>query len=142
MRCKEIMKNEIACVTPQDSVYTAARMMRDQNVGFLPVCDSTNKVLGTVTDRDLVLRAIANNRPVDATIDSVMTREVVACRPEDDVQQAEKLMASKQKSRILCTDTGGHLLGVISLSDIAQKEAEKQRVADTMRQVTNREARA
>jgi CBS domain-containing protein len=142
MRCKDIMKSQIACVTPRDTVQTAARKMRDERVGFLPVCDTNNTVLGTVTDRDLVLRAVANNRPLDATIDSVMTPEVVACRPEDDVRRAEQLMAQNKKSRVLCTDANGRLLGVISLSDIAHNEPEQQRVAETMRQVTSREVRA
>jgi CBS domain-containing protein len=141
MLCKQIMKSQIACVTPQDSVQTAAYRMSDANVGFLPVCDGDRRVLGTITDRDLVLRVLASNRPADTTIDQVMTREVVSCRPEDDVRRAEKLMGEKRKSRILCTDENGGLLGVISLSDIAQHEEEQQRIAETMRRVTIREVR-
>jgi len=69
-----------------------------------------------------------------------MTPEVVACRPDDDVTDAEQLTGKRQKSRMLVTDENGRLVGVISLSDIAQVE-EASRASETMRQVTHREAR-
>lgn len=141
MLCKEIMNTELAYVTPRDTVQTAARRMRDARVGFLTVCDSQKRVLGAITDRDLALRVIAADRPPETAIELVMTHEVVACQPDDDVRRAEKLMGENRKSRIVCTDTDGRLLGVISLSDIAQHEAEQQRVAETMRRVTIREVR-
>jgi CBS domain-containing protein len=141
MQCKDIMKKQITFVVARDSVETAARKMREENVGFLPVCDNAKLVIGAITDRDLALRVVAVSRAGDTPVDVVMTREVVACRPEDDVRRAEKLMGDNQKSRIVCTDEQGRLLGVISLSDIAQHENEQQRIADTMRRVTTREAR-
>jgi len=115
--------------------------MRDQNVGFLPVCDQSRKVQGTLTDRDLVLRLVADDRPTTTPVEQIMTREVVACRPGDDIHDAERLMGEKQKSRIMVVDEGDHLLGVISLSDIAQL-GQSARVAETMRQVTDRETRS
>jgi len=114
--------------------------MRDANVGFLPVCDSTKKVLGAITDRDIALRIVAENRPPTTAVGDVMTREVIACRPDDEVTRAEQLMGKHQKSRMICTDQEGRLLGVISLSDIAQVE-EPSRASQTMKQVTEREAR-
>src|SRR5262245_29481593 len=59
MRCEEIMKQDVECVSPQDSVQMAAKRMRDENVGFLPVCGPGQKVMGTVTDRDLACRVLA-----------------------------------------------------------------------------------
>jgi CBS domain-containing protein len=140
MRCEEIMKREVECVEPTEPVQAAARRMRDANVGFLPVCDSSRKVLGTITDRDIAIRIVAEGRPPTTAAADVMTREVVACRSDDDVTRAEQLMGSRQKSRIICTDKDGRLAGVISLSDIAQVE-EGSRASETMKQVTDREAR-
>src|SRR5262245_55669947 len=114
MRCDQIMKRNVECVSPRDSAQSAAIRMRDTNVGFLPVCDDTKKVIGTVTDRDLTLRVIADGRAVTSPIEGVMTREVVACRPEDDLIRAQELMARSQKSRIMCLDGAGKLVGVIS----------------------------
>ncbi len=140
MRCEEIMKKSVECLSPRDTVEAAAVRMRDQNVGFLPICDSSKKVLGTLTDRDIVIRCIAARMPMSTPLESIMTREVVACRPQDDIQRAEQMMAQHAKSRIMCLDDGGRLVGVISLSDIAQFEDATRTVA-TFRQVSEREVR-
>jgi len=141
MHCEQIMKTNVECVTEQDTVQTAARKMRDQNVGFLPVCGDGKKVIGTITDRDIAIRASAEDRSASSTrIGSVMTKEVVACRPQDDVKQAEQLMSEHHKSRILCVDDTGKLVGVISLSDIAQHQTGD--AGQTLKNVTSREARA
>src|SRR5262245_24524706 len=113
MRCMEIMKREVECISPDDTVQTAARRMRDQHVGFLPVCGEDKKVLGTVTDRDLAIRVLARGGVATTTVSQVMTREVVACRPEDDLGRAQDLMVENQKSRIMCVDATGCLIGVI-----------------------------
>jgi CBS domain-containing protein len=141
MRCEEIMKRDLECMSPKDTAEAAAIRMRDHNVGFLPVCDSAGKVLGTVTDRDLVVRVIASKKPGNTPVEGIMTREVVACRPQDDIQRAEQLMAQKHKSRIMCLDDGGRVVGIISLSDIAQ-HVDGARALDTLRQVSEREVRA
>jgi CBS domain-containing protein len=140
MRCEEIMKRDVECVEPTEPVQAAARRMRDANVGFLPVCDSSRKVLGAITDRDIAIRIVAEGLPPTTAAADVMTQEVVACRPGDDVTRAEQLMGTHQKSRMICTDESGRLAGVISLSDIAQVE-DASRASQTMKQVTEREAR-
>ena len=139
MNCSEIMKTDIECVSAQTSVQAAARKMRDQNVGFLPVCNESMNVLGTVTDRDIAVRAVAENLPAGTPVDALMTHEIIACRPEDDLSYARELMAQHQKSRIMCISRSGRLEGVISLSDLAQLD--EQAGADTLRQVSSREAR-
>lgn len=141
MRCEVIMKKNIECVSPQDTAMTAARRMRDENIGFLPVCDQSRAVLGTVTDRDIAIRLVADDQPGNTPVTDIMTREVIACRPEDDVEEAEKLMARHHKSRIMCVDDGGRLVGVLSLSDIAQYDR-TGRATETLRNITEREARA
>lgn len=139
MRCEEIMKRSVECVTTKDTVQDAARKMRDDNIGFLPVCENGTKVLGTITDRDIAIRVCADDRAASKTkIGDVMTREVVGCRPSDDIARAEELMGKHHKSRMLCIDDGGKLVGVISLSDIAQHQADGG--AQTLREVTTREA--
>jgi CBS domain-containing protein len=139
MRCEQIMKSDISCVSSKDNLQTAARKMRDDNIGFLPVCDDGKKAIGTVTDRDIVIRAVADDRsPSTTRVADVMTRQVVACRPSDDIAEAQRLMSQHHKSRMLCIDDGGTLVGVISLSDIAQNQADAG--AQTFRDVTSREA--
>ncbi|MBN1208755.1 MAG: CBS domain-containing protein [Myxococcaceae bacterium] len=140
MRCEEIMKRDVECVSPRDTVEDAAIRMRDENVGFLPVCDQSKKALGTLTDRDIVIRGVASKKAGSTFVEDIMTREVVACRPQDDIQKAQQLMAQKHKSRIMCLDEGGRLVGIISLSDIAQ-QGDAARALETLRQISEREAR-
>ena len=140
MRCQDMMKRDVQCVSPADTAQDAAMRMRDENIGFLPVCDQNRQVLGTITDRDLALRVIAEGRPASTAVKELMTDEVIACRPEDDLRRAEELMARHRKSRIMCVSESGVLAGVISLSDIAQRE-KPARAAQTLRGVSEREAR-
>lgn len=139
MRCEEIMKKPVECIRPDETVQTAARRMRDAEIGFIPICDESGRVLGTITDRDIVIRCSADDKSVSQVkIKEVMTKEAIACRATDDLSRAEELMGQHHKSRILVTDGGGKLVGVISLSDIAEREV-ADRVAKIMREVASRE---
>jgi CBS domain-containing protein len=135
----EIMKRDVECLAPRESVQAAAARMREQNIGFLPVCDDGMKVLGTVTDRDIALQIVAEQRPASTAVEQIMTRQVVACRPEDDIEDARELMAAHRKSRLMCVDDDGRLVGVISLSDLAKLDGEG--AARTLNEVSRREAR-
>jgi len=135
--CRQIMKREIECLSPRESAQAAAARMREQNIGFLPVCDVGMEVLGTVTDRDIAIRIVAEQLPAGTAVGQIMTREVVACSPEDDIDVAKELMAIHRKSRIMCIDDAGSLIGIISLSDIARLEGDG--AARTLREVTRRE---
>ena len=139
MLCEEIMKREVECVSPDDTAQSAARIMLDENVGFLPVWEESKNVVGTITDRDLAIRLVAGALPAQSKIGEIMTREVISCTPKDDVRLAERLMARNHKSRIMCVEDG-RLVGVISLSDIAQKDG--GRAGQTLAEVTTREAHA
>jgi CBS domain-containing protein len=140
MLCREIMKTEVECVRKDESVQDAARKMRDRNVGFVPICDESGRVEGTLTDRDIAIRLVAAGLPASTSAQEVMTRDVVACSPEDDVKRALELMSKFKKSRILCTNDGGELVGVISLSDLAQRLGKD--ATGALRDVSQREARA
>jgi CBS domain-containing protein len=133
------MKTNVECVTPQDSVETAAQVMRARNIGFLPVCDEkTDRVVGTVTDRDIAIRVVAEHKSASTRVASIMTRDAVVCRPEDDLATAEELMTENLVSRIMCVDEQDELVGVISLSDLAQFDGES--AIRTLEQVSAREA--
>jgi CBS domain-containing protein len=139
MLCQDIMKTDVECVSPQTPVRDAARKMRDQNVGFLPVCDPAMRPVGTLTDRDIAIRLVAEDQPATTPVDRIASRDVIACRPEDDLDYARELMAQKQISRIMCINRSGRIEGVISLSDIV--ECDDIAGALTLREVSGREAR-
>lgn len=138
MLCKELMKKEAESVHPEDTVQDAARRMKDENVGFLPVCDAKGKVIGTITDRDITTRVVADGKPGKTPVRDVSSHEVVACAPEADLEEAMKLMRAKKKSRIIVSDRDGRLLGVISLSDLAQVAGDAS--TKTLRDVSERES--
>jgi CBS domain-containing protein len=133
MRVEELM-SEAECCHEGDTVRDAARVMKRENVGFLPVCDPTEKPIGALTDRDIAIRVVAEGRSFDDRVATVMTRDVVACGPRDDVKAAEQLMREHQTSRVMVLADDGTLLGVVSLQDIAHGESEYE-VGETLQQV-------
>jgi CBS domain-containing protein/osmotically-inducible protein OsmY len=140
LHCADVMKREIQTVREEDTVHRAAQKMTLGNIGFLVVCDETRKAIGTLTDRDITVRVVAKElSPATCRVGDVMTRQVVACRPDDELPLAEQVMAQHQVSRLVITDEIGVLMGVISLSDVAEREPAR-RAAATLRAVAAREA--
>lgn len=140
MLCKDIMKAEVRCATTQTTVAEAAAVMRDEQIGFVPVCDEDGNVVGTLTDRDIAIRVVAENESPDEPVARFMSTGVVACRSDEDLGVARDLMSDMQVSRIICVNEEGELEGVISLSDIAQLD-DSANASATLRNVTVREAR-
>jgi CBS domain-containing protein len=126
MKCKEVMKTRVVSIAHNDSVKLAAAKMRDTDVGFIPVTDSHGKPEGIITDRDIVLRAVADGLPLDTPIENIMTRGVIGVSQEADLGIAEEMMSRHQKSRVLCLDEDGYIAGVISLSDIPAHESARR----------------
>lgn len=141
MQCSTLMKTNVECCRLDESVSYAAWRMAERNIGFLPICDVQGRVVGTLTDRDIVLRVVARNLDAAVTpVADVYTPEVVACAEEDELTVAEALMSKHKKSRIMCLDEQQHLAGVISLSDVARVET-GARSSALLRSVAQREAR-
>ncbi len=139
MQCSEIMKTDIECVSPETSVREAALKMRDQRIGFLPVCDETMRPIGTLTDRDIAIRAVAEDMALDTPVEACMTWDVVNCSASDSIDLARELMERYQVSRIICTGERGRIEGIISLSDLV--ELDEGSGAHTLRVVSEREVR-
>jgi CBS domain-containing protein len=138
MRCEEVMKRHVERLHPDDTLLAAAQKMREHDVGFLPVCEEDGRVVGVITDRDIVVRACANDvRMTEVRVGAIMTTDVVSCRASHGIRHVEALMIKYRKLRVVVTDPFGVLLGVISLSDVAQYEAPSH-TATTLYGVTAR----
>jgi CBS domain-containing protein len=124
MRCRDVMNSEVVCLKNGQTAIDAAKMMRDEDIGFLPVCDASGKVTGIVTDRDIVLRAVTSGN-CDMKVESFMTKDIVSCQPDDDLSRALELMRKEEVSRILVCDQDSKPVGVISLGDIAVQVEEE-----------------
>ena len=122
VRVEDIMTALCATVTRGTSVRDAARVMRDRDVGFLPVCEPGGHVLGVLTDRDLVLGVLAADRPVSAPVEEVMTPDPVVCHKDDDLRTCERLMSDNRIGRLLVLGDEGRLVGIVSVTDLAQVE--------------------
>jgi len=123
MKISEIMTTEIKKATPDNTLADIAAMMRDEDVGALPVVQD-GELRGIVTDRDIVVRAIAEGKePTTATVQEVLSEELESVEPDDDVEDAADLMASRQIRRLPVVQRG-KLIGMVSLGDIAVKHEE------------------
>jgi CBS domain-containing protein len=124
MRVSEVMSSA-KCCSPDDTVRDCARLMKEENIGFLPVCDAAGKPVGAITDRDLAIRVLAEGRPASEKIQPFITKDIVECRLDDDISDAQHLMEEQQVSRVMVCDESGKLAGVISLHDLAEAEGEE-----------------
>lgn len=124
MICSDIMKKVVVYLNKADSAQVAAKLMADSNVGFLPVCDG-GKCVGTLTDRDLALRVVSDNRPASTLVGDIMTKDVIACSPDDPLEKAAEMMAEAQVSRLLINDENGFLAGILSFSDLPKPLADQ-----------------
>lgn len=132
------MKRDVRSVREDADVATAARVMRDADVGFVPVCGVDGRVVGVITDRDIVVRVCASDLPAARTkVVDVMTRAALSCAPTHTLAHVESLMREHRVTRVLVIDDAGAPAGVISLSDIAQYEP-PSRVGHIVRGVTER----
>jgi CBS domain-containing protein len=138
MLCQEIMHRRVCSVRDSDDVGLVALTMRDENIGFVPVLDSDDVVIGVVTDRDIVVRGcVGPSDPRRLLTASVMSRDVISCRPTDTVETAERKMRDRRVTRLVIIDDDRSLVGVLSLSDIAQYDP-PGRVGRTLQAIAER----
>lgn len=116
---RQIMTEDVEVISPDATLREAADRMRTRDVGPLPVCDGT-RLVGMVTDRDIVVRGIAMGwDPNLAKVSDVMTREVDYCFVGDSLDRAAELMATRQIRRLVVLDDQKNLAGIISLGDLS-----------------------
>jgi CBS domain-containing protein len=121
MKIKELMTTVVEVLDPEASLKEAAMMMADSDIGALPVVDD-GEVVGFLTDRDIVVRAVAEGvGPSESTVAEIMSKDVAICRESEDLAAVKGRMMEKQVRRIVVLDGNGRLTGIVSLSDIALK---------------------
>ncbi|EJR02522.1 MULTISPECIES: CBS domain-containing protein [Bacillus] len=118
---RELMSTHIVHCTPLDNVYEAAVKMKEESVGLIPVIEN-QQVVGLVTDRDLVVRGIAEKHPGSNQITNVMTTNIVSVSPDDSIEKATELMAQYQIRRLPVVESG-QLVGMLALGDLAIRQS-------------------
>ena len=137
MKVKQLMSGNVIRIHPEECVAVAARQLAHHNIGALPVCGNDGRLLGMVTDRDLVIRCLASNRSPEKTrVRDVMTGAVVAASPDMDASVAANLMGHRQVRRLPVVEQG-KLCGMISLSDLANREETTFDAVDALATISN-----
>ncbi|HEX7999879.1 MAG TPA: CBS domain-containing protein [Pyrinomonadaceae bacterium] len=162
LRCRDIMTRDVTVATRESTLEQVARMMKDEDTGIIPVIEldetpalaadeplseaprvnnrlrSSGKLVGLITDRDIVIRAIAEGKDTKTTrVEDVMTTDVHAAKPNDRVIDAIRKMGDKQVRRIPVVGENGNLRGIISMADIALETEEDEELADALEEISS-----
>jgi CBS domain-containing protein len=130
----ELMTHDPSCLTPDSTIEEAARLMRDEDVGSIPVVEG-QKCVGTITDRDIVLRILADSKPPTTAVGEVASKRLVTIDPQQPVDEAMRLMAEHQVRRLPVCDEDGKLVGIVAQADIARHES-GERTGETVGQIS------
>lgn len=120
MKVCDVMSDKVVCIGQNEPVSAAAKLLKQCNVGALPVCDGQKRLRGVLTDRDIVIRCVAAGAdPQETPVGEIMSRGVVTTTPFDEVEQAAKVMSGDQVRRLPVLSEG-RLVGMLSLCDLAR----------------------
>jgi CBS domain-containing protein len=133
MNIRDIMTPNPRTVTPDDSIESAARIMRDEDTGAVPVVQDGRPV-GMLTDRDIVIRAVAEGGS-GRSVRDVVTERLISVSPDASTREATDLMSEHQIRRLPVVEND-RLVGIVSLGDLAVKEAKDRRVGDTLQSIS------
>lgn len=124
MRVRDVMTPDPACCTPNSTARDAAILMRDHDCGSLPVVESesSRRLVGTVTDRDLAIRGLAEGKGPPTPIGDLMTNGPTTAAPEDEVEVVRDVMIAQQVRRVPVVDEDGMVVGIVAQADIAREE--------------------
>ncbi|MBX7053626.1 MAG: CBS domain-containing protein [Pyrinomonadaceae bacterium] len=136
MKCREIMTKSVRTASPTDTIRQVAELMRDGDMGAVPILDH-GKLVGIVTDRDIVVRSIAEGVEPASPISKVMSGDLSTVTPDDFVFTAIRLMGDRQVRRIPVVDDEGGLAGIISMADIALETEDELEIAEALEEISS-----
>ncbi|KAB7707092.1 CBS domain-containing protein [Bacillus aerolatus] len=134
MKIADIMTSNVEWCKPESKIYEAAEKMKELDVGVMPICDS-GSVVGVVTDRDVVIKGVANNIPVDAQVSQVMSTDPVTGNRNMLVEDAAELMADHQIRRLPIVDDD-KLVGIVSLGDLAVNQNTDRKAGEALEDIS------
>lgn len=137
--CNDVMTTNPVCAQADDTVVSVAQLMKEQDVGPIPIVDdvTTKRLQGIVTDRDLAMKVVAEGRDPNTTrVSEVMTTDVVTVRQDDDIQAALDAMSQHQLRRILVVDENENLVGIIAQADIATRMNKPEQTGEVVKEIS------
>lgn len=135
MQLQDVMTPQLEYIGHNASMIDAARMMREHDIGMLPVLEE-NQIVGTLTDRDIVTRGLADRIDPETPVSRLMTSGVELRYVDDDVEEAAKLMEQKQIRRLIVVDRDERSVGVVSLGDLATRSDQTQLSGEVLEEVS------
>jgi CBS domain-containing protein len=138
-KCSDVMTRNPVCARPDDSVASVARLMKENDIGPVPIVEDNNskRLVGIVTDRDLAIKVVAAGRdPQTTPVREVMTTNVITCRDDDDIETALDAMSTQQLRRIPVVDDGNKLLGIIAQADIATRMDSPEKTGEVVKDIS------
>jgi len=139
MKAQEIMSKNPTCVTADTPLVDAARLMKTENIGVVPVVESTGskRLVGVLTDRDIAIRAVAEGRDGATTsVGHVMSSNVRTSAPDDSVEDVMDLMGREQVRRIPIVDDRGNLVGIVAQADIVLEARDNRKAEKTVEKIS------
>ena len=142
LRCRDIMTKNPTAAHREMTLQEVARLMRDGDFGVLPVVErETSRLVGILTDRDMVVRAVADGRNVtETTVSDVMSDKLFTAKPDDFAFEAVRTMGERQVRRIPIVDDAGVLQGIIAMADIALEMEDEREIAETLEDISSGKA--
>lgn len=140
MKVKECMCNNVCCVKPETNIKEVAKLMCDNHIGCIPVCDNNDCVCGIVTDRDVLLRCVACNKDTNQTpVSDIMSCDVCTCKENDEMTNAQTIMGQNQVRRLPVCNSKNKIVGILTIGDLAQNDRQlgKQEVCTTIKNICN-----
>jgi CBS domain-containing protein len=142
MHVREIMTADPTCCGPETNLQEVAKRMAEEDCGCLPVVDKDMKPVGTITDRDITCRAVAEGKnPLDLTAADCMSSPVISVSKDSDIDECCRLMENNQLRRLLVIDESGSCCGIVAQADIARK-APQEMSGDLVKEVSKETASA
>lgn len=123
MKVKDCMCKSITYLSPENTVFDCAKKMSEEHIGCVPICDSNKKIVGIVTDRDIVLRSVSCNKDAkQTTISEIMTTKICYCTDNDEISKAENTMSNEQIRRLPVVNDNNEIVGIVTFKDLCINE--------------------
>ena len=134
-KLKDLMSRDVKVISPDMSIGDAAKHMRDGNFGMLPVGEN-DRMVGTISDRDIAIRAVAEGKGADTKVRDVMSEGIAWAYEDDSVEQAVKIMSERQVRRLPVVDRDKRLVGIVALGDVAVQSSEIRPAAQALSEIS------
>lgn len=142
-KCSDIMTGEVVTSNPESTIMAVAQLMKEEDIGPVLIVDNeqSRTLVGIVTDRDIVLKVVAEGRdPKTTRVGDVMSKKLVTCRADDDVEVAMQAMAQFQLRRIPVVEDNMRLVGIISQADVATRVDAPEKTAEVVKEISQETA--